>query len=156
MEAVANTDNIIEDVLKGAVSSLFTTMVGTECDYKRTRDSAEFFLTVDVAGIMHLTGAQSGMVACGASEDLARDIIGRMTGVAENELTEIEISDGLAEMVNILCGFIKTQCPEMEISLTPPLSVAGKECSIRCKVHRPVTIVDFDVDGKEFTVMAGL
>jgi len=156
MEALAKTDNIIEDVLKGAVSSLFMTMVGTEPIYKNTRDSAEFSLTVDVAGIMHLTGAQPGMVACGASEDLARDIIGKMTGVDKNELTEREISDGLAEMVNILCGFIKTQCTAMDITLTPPVSVSGRECSIRCKVHRPVTILDFEVDGKEFSVVAGL
>jgi len=156
MSSVAVTNNMIEEVLRAAVSSLFVTMAGTEPLCKRAGESDEFSLAADVAGVMYLTGAQPAMVACGGCEDLARNIVGRMTGVAENELSGTDISDGLGEVVNILCGFIKTQCPEMEITLTPPLAVSGKECSIIWKSHRPVMVLDFDVDGKELTVVAGL
>ncbi len=155
MSAVAITNNRIEEILSFAVNSLFVTMAGTEPLYKRAEESDEFTLSVDVAGVMYLTGTRSALVACGGSEDLARNIVGRMTGVAQEELSSADIADGLGEVVNIICGFIKTQCPDMGIALTPPLSVSGKECSIIWKVHSPVVKLEFDVDGNILTVVAG-
>jgi len=156
MSAVTITNNMIEEVLRAAVSSLFVTMAGTEPLCKRAEESDEFSLAADVAGVMCLAGTQPAVVACGGSEDLARNIVGRMTGVAEEELSGTDIADGLGEVVNIICGFIKTQCPEMEVALTPPLAVSGKGCSLIWKAHRPVVKLDFDVDGNKLTVVAGL
>ncbi len=144
------------DGLQGAVSSLFNTMIGLEPLYKEGTEADTFSLSADVAGIMYIQADPPGMVACGAPTVLARSIIGKMTGIAEAELEEGDISDGLAEMVNMLCGHIKTQLPELCINLTPPLSLIGRESKVCWKTAHPSIVLRFDISGSELTVAAAL
>jgi len=146
----------MEDVLRSAVGVLFMTMAGTEPCFRETRSSDEFSLKADVAGVMYLAGAEPGLVACGVSEWLGRRIIGRMTGLAEDDISVKDLLDGLAEVVNIVAGHMKTQCPQMGISLTPPIALSGKDCVLAWKTHRPVMSLEFEVEGERFTVVAGL
>jgi len=146
----------MEDVLRSAVGALFMTMAGMEPCFKDIRRSDEFSITADVAGLMYLSGAEPGLVACGVSEELGRCIIGRMTGLPAEEIRDRDLLDGLAEVVNIIAGHMKTRCPEMGISLTPPIALSGKGCALTWKTYRPVMTLVFDVEGEEFTVVAGL
>jgi CheY-specific phosphatase CheX len=146
----------MEDVLRSAVGALFMTMAGVEPCFKELRRSDEFCMSADVAGVMYLAGAEPGLVACGVSEELGRCIIGRMTGLPRDEISGKDLLDGLAEVVNIIAGHMKTQCPQMEISLTPPIALSGKECVLAWKTHRPVMSLEFEVEGEKFTVVAGL
>ncbi|MCP3677258.1 MAG: chemotaxis protein CheX [Deltaproteobacteria bacterium] len=146
----------IQEGIRSAVTSLFMMMIGSEPTFKGVREAAGFSLTEDVAGVMYLPGERTGMVACGVPEQLARSIVGKMTGIEKDELGEADISDGLAEVVNMLSGSIKTQCPELGFTLTPPISLFGTECCVTWKVDHPSIILDYDVEGSDFTVVACL
>ncbi len=115
----------MEEVLRGAVGALFMTMAGIEPCFREARLQDNFFITADVAGIMYLTGEEPGLIACGVSSQLGRSIIGKMTGLPEDELHDRDMLDGLAEVVNIIAGHIKTRWPETGIRLTPTLALSG-------------------------------
>ncbi len=149
-------DTEVEGVLRSAVGALFLTMADVEPCFVEARRSDVFCMSSDVAGLMYLAGAEPGLVACGVSEGLGRTIIGRMTGLPQEEIRERDLLDGLAEVVNIIAGYMKTQCPEMGISLTPPIAVAGKGCALAWKTYRPVMALDFDVEGEKFSIVAVL
>lgn len=156
MEEQIDKNKILIEGLQDAVSTLFITMIGTEAVCKESRESATFSLSADVAGIMFLLTDPPGMVACGAPAGLASNIIGKMTGINESELGSGEISDGFAEMVNIICGHIKTQYPDMRVNLTPPLSLIAKESELCWKLAHPSVILTFDIMGSELTLAASL
>ena len=147
---------ITEEVVRSAVDALFMTMAGTEPRFIEVRLLDEFFLAADVTGIMYLAGDSPGLIACGVSAELGRSIIGKMTGQPEEGLGERDVLDGLAEVVNIIAGHIKTRCPEMGISLTPPLALSGTGCALTWKTNRRVTSLHFDVNGERFNVVAAL
>ncbi len=149
-------NSILKEGLQKALTSFFDTMIGTEATYKEGGESQAFTLTADVAGIMYLKGDTLGMVACGVSNELARTIISKMTGIEEAELSNDIISDGLAEIVNILCGFIKTQYPQLAINLTPPLSLIGGQTTLYWKLAHPSITMDFDIEGSLLTIAASL
>ena len=146
----------MEGVLRGAVEALFMTMAGVEPRYVEMRTRDGFVVNADVAGVMILEGENPGLIACGTSSRLGRELIAKMTGLNEDGLGTEEMLDGLSEMVNMIAGHIKTRCPELGISLTPPLAVAGTDCALTWKTDRPVLELDFEVDGERFCVVAGL
>jgi len=156
MSTEVNRNDMILKGLQNAVSSIFVMMIGSEPVFKGTKEINSFSLSGDVAGVMYLPCERSGLIGCAFPEKLARTIISRMTGDNEGELANDDISDGIAEMVNMIAGSFKTQYPESGITLTPPISLIGQGCSLTWKVDHPSIVVEYEVEGGAFTVAASL
>ncbi|MCK5237312.1 MAG: chemotaxis protein CheX [Deltaproteobacteria bacterium] len=149
-------NEMIQEGIRNAVSSLFMMMIGSEPTFKGVKELAGFSLSGDVAGLMYLPAERSGIIACAVPETLARTIVSRMTGLNEEELGSDDISDGIAEAVNMIAGSFKTQHPELGITLTPPISLVGTECCLSWKVDHPSIVLDYDIEGSTLTVAASL
>lgn len=150
------SNEMIQEGIRNAVSSIFMMMIGSEPTFKGVKEIVGFSLTGDVAGLMYLPCERSGLIACVVSEKLARTLISRMTGADEGELVSDDISDGIGEMVNMLAGSFKTQHPESGITLTPPIALIGSGCSLTWKVDHPSIVLEYEVEGCPFTVAVSL
>jgi len=147
-------DTIIVEGLRDTVLNIFITMIGTEPSYTGVREVGRFRISGDVIGVMSLSGKSSGMVACGVSEEFARKIVSRMTGIKTTEITAGDLSDGLAEIANMVCGGLKNQVLSTGVELSPPLSIIGTNSTLEWKIDHPAVVLAFEMDGMTFEVMA--
>ncbi|MBM7866073.1 chemotaxis protein CheX [Heliobacterium gestii] len=58
----------------------------------------------DFTGAMMIIGRRTAMVAIGLSREAATLTVSQMTGLAPEELSEEDLADGVAELINIIAG----------------------------------------------------
>jgi CheY-specific phosphatase CheX len=153
------TENIdssqLFNILKESVEEIFLTMAGLKISYKEVKEVNGFSITGDITGLMFLESDQSGMIACSVSYDFARTVATGMTGIKECDVTDKQANDIMAEIINMICGRIKSQgLDEKSFSLTPPLSISGNGHTVLWKTDHPALILTFEGPGGPFDVIS--
>jgi chemotaxis protein CheX len=99
----------LENILKAAASTVFTTMLNTTPDFEPHGGN---FLDDEerVAGTVGITGSLDGMIYFYASASFSRRIACRMLSMSEAELDSNEIvNDVIGELTNMMAGQIKVK-----------------------------------------------
>jgi len=141
-----------------SVGELFTTMLGCSARrgavaVDRGRSAAQ-----DVTALIGLSGPVRGTVALAFPAGTARAMVARMTG-QEAGAVEESLSDGLAELVNIVAGGAKARLnggagPLIDLSL--PTVVRGEKYDIERISHSVWLEVPFASELGPFTLRVTL
>ena len=81
----------------------------------------------DLSGLLILIGEQPIVIRIAVSRAAAGHFVSLMTGIAETELSETLVSDGIAELTNIVSGRAKAiiNADSARYRLTPPAIIEG-------------------------------
>lgn len=83
----------------------------------------------EVSGVMLILGEKNALMSLTMSKELCTTIISYMTGIEKNDITDEEIYDGAAELVNMVAGRAKTILTgsKYHFSITPPFTIIGQD-----------------------------
>lgn len=126
-----------------AASGLFSQMFGLEAKAGPRREAAEGDgHGWDLSGILGLTGGAQGVIALRLTASLARELL-RLSGVESASQSELDDTvDGLVgEMINIIAGNAVGELSDLDLDITPPVVVKGKNHSVSWPRIGPVLAV---------------
>lgn len=83
----------------------------------------------EISGVMLISGERNALMSLTMSKELCAIIISYMTGIEKNDITDEEIYDGAAELVNMIAGRAKAilSGTEYHFSITPPFTIIGQD-----------------------------
>lgn len=143
--------DVLEDLVKGAVSEVFSTMLSI----KTEPDSTLALLTnggSHVATSVGFIGQVTGIVFIYSNDAYARVITSRMLGLDPKEVDGEEIvNDSMGELGNMVVGHIKSRLCDRGMScvLTIPSIVRGSQFSIQPVTSATRIVVGFRCDTTE-------
>ncbi|MZP29954.1 chemotaxis protein CheX [Heliobacterium undosum] len=126
MSGEGRTINSLRDSLAGAVAEVLRTMAGLAVEERacpiQDRPVSDF------TGAMMIIGRRTAMVAIGLTREAATVTVSQMTGLAPEELSEADLADGVAELVNIVAGSGKSGLvgTEEHYRITLPFVMVGQ------------------------------
>ena len=145
----------LADALRNSVADVFKTMAGLETTFVGIKQKEKFSLSGRPAGAMMVNiKNRSGVLAVVFTDALARRIASGLTGAKAGDITREELSDVLAEVVNMVGGGMKTSYGKAGIDITPPLSVTGDGFTLDLKTDHPTLALAFRIMGGTFEVLA--
>lgn len=105
----------------------------------------------DVSGILGITGGAQGVVALRLPSDLAYELL-RLSGVESASPGERDATvDGLVgEMINIVAGNAIGEFPDLDLDISPPVVVKGKNHSMSWPKIGAVQAVSFGTPAGSF------
>jgi chemotaxis protein CheX len=104
-----------------------------------------------LAGCVQITGAWEGAVTLYCSAPLARQAASIMFGINQEEASNEEVQDALAELANITGGNVKTLLPE-PCALSLPTVIEGNDYIVRIPGSILASRVAFEHEGHSLLV----
>jgi chemotaxis protein CheX len=138
-----------------SVISLFDTMLDT----KLTRGQPFVKDTMqpehEISGIIGLTGKAKGVVVLSLSTKSALGAAGVLLG-EQSESVDADVIDAVGELTNIVAGGAKAQLEQLEMSISLPTVITGKDHSVAFPSNVPPVCIPFDCKWGPVTVEVGL
>lgn len=119
----------LQNCLAQAVSDVLSTMAGLEsCEIKEQKQKSRAG-NGEITGVMMILSEHNALLSMTLSKENAAIIVSYMTGIASGDLTDDELYDGVAELVNMIAGRAKALLAgtEYHYRITPPLTIVGKD-----------------------------
>ncbi len=138
-----------------ATKNAFETMLGLDINRSDLFASEESQPTNDITGIIGLSGRANGSIALGMSKELAIKSTEMLAMIEVSELNE-EVVDAVGELANMVAGAAKAQLEELEMSITLPTILLGRESTIQFPSGTPTLCVCFDSEWGNLTLQVGL
>ena len=103
-------------------------------------DHDDSFANYEMIGIMHLNGANRGMLFISASEASMRVLCAAILGLAQHEVKKDDMRDALCEIVNMTAGNAKLRLSNTDytFSLSVPFLISGENMMIFTKKREPI------------------
>lgn len=139
---------VIEDDLTGLTSGVWDAFLGLPID---DAYGAELAAGPVRTSCVNISGSWSGSVALVIPEPLATLVAGAMFGLEADELTDVEISDAVGELANIIGGNIKGLI-DGPCSLSLPMVASGENYSVTVPGTQLVSQVSLESEGHVFRV----
>ena len=93
-----------------AVEYVLRHMLGEEASWRVSdTDASESGVSTDLVSTMELRTSFGGWARVACDVPTAREILDRLLGFPEDEVTKTELSDGLAELLNVIAGAAKAR-----------------------------------------------
>ena len=144
----------INPFIKSTVN-VFSTMV--DCTLERgplqTRDS--FAPLHEVSGIIGLSGKAMGTVVVSLSREMALQTAGVMLGERPLEI-DADVTDAVGEIANMIAGGAKRQLEELEMSVSLPSVICGKNHSLSFPSHATTIVIPLDSEWGSLSIEVGL
>ncbi|BBO31205.1 chemotaxis protein CheX [Lacipirellula parvula] len=112
-----------------ATSAVFKTMLNTELKRGQLYLRQGVPQSHEISGIIGLSGKAKGTVLIGMSSDFAIAATNRLLGEQADGLTP-EVIDAVGELANMIAGGAKTRLEELNMSISLPSVIAGKNHSV--------------------------
>lgn len=142
--------------LRFTVPEVIETMAYCEAQFIGQDTNINFALSSEIAAMIRLYGGLDGMIAITSEELLVRTIVSRILGAVPEDLTSSDLLDGIAELINMVCGGMKTKAQINHIHLSPPLAIIGNDYTAVWKTDQPPVVMTFQVDNHVLKIHAGL
>lgn len=149
----ANREKLLEGLRK-SVEEVMMTMAWSDVTFCGANQSPTFTIANEILGLIRLYGYHDGMVGVATDISLAKELVGRIIGLAPEELTQEDLLDGISELANMICGGMKTKAQLSEIKLSPPVAVVGSDFVAQWKTDHPTIILNFQVGDRLLRVHA--
>jgi len=120
----------------------FETMTKTRPTAGKPTVKTEPFPTYDVSGIIGLSGDAQGSIAISFPKLVALKIVSLMLGT-EIKVVGPELTDGVGELANIISGNAKQHFENMNLSISLPNVVIGKDHMLGVQKGAPTIVVPF-------------
>ena len=130
-----------------AVQDVVGTMAGIEVIEINSDNVDQNKADVDqISGAMLLLGTVNSMMSITLSSEAASTLVSYMTGISASDLESEELFDGVAELVNMICGRVKAILAgsEFHFKLTSPFAVTGRNHMIIHKTKVAKLIKRYD------------
>jgi chemotaxis protein CheX len=138
-----------------AIDSVFRTMFSIEVKAGSSRPKEEPYPTYDISGIIGLSGRAKGAVAISFPEDVALKIVTAMIGAPVLKVDQ-EVSDAIGEIANIVAGSAKKQLSHLDLLISLPQVVVGKNHMLSGQSGIPTVVVPFASPIGEFAIEVSL
>lgn len=148
----ARVADFVNPVLR-ATREVFETMLG--CTPKRVGLKIKDHVTSEnsVSGLIGITGLTIGTISVRLPEDMAIEVLDRMTGTRADSVTP-DVCDAVGELTNMIAGSAKAQLAHLDLSLSLPNVVTGSfDVSYPTEVQ-PFCVL-FESDLGPFVIEAG-
>ncbi|MGK0465199.1 chemotaxis protein CheX [Clostridium sp.] len=118
----------LQESLTTAIRDVIETMTGLCIEEDFTREVCTINKG-EISGVMLILGERNALMSLTMSKELCTTIISYMTGIEKNDITDEEIYDGAAELVNMVAGRSKAilSGTKYHFSITPPFTIVGQE-----------------------------
>ncbi|MEO5377735.1 MAG: chemotaxis protein CheX [Magnetococcus sp. DMHC-6] len=116
-------------------------------------EMSQFVLQGELNGIVHLSGQISAIIGLSMSQNLGRELIAQMTGLSADMLEKEDMMDGVAELVNIVCGAMKSNAQFGPIVLTTPVAILGGEITAVWKTTLPTLKLTFEIQEEILNIL---
>lgn len=126
----AATKKFLQQCFAEAVPDVFCTMTGLNIGL-----ADDLVLPVNITGVMMLLGEQNALLTLSLTKADALAVISAMTGTESAQLSDTDLYDGVAELINMIAGRAKAAMvgTKFYYRITPPFVVAGEEYQILYK-----------------------
>ena len=140
--------------LKSSVLHVLGMMAMADVQYSGHKELELFSVSGPVTGLMVMTGQYKTVVALCMSESLLRGFVAGITGSNPDDLTERDLGDGIGEMINMICGGMKTKLAGPAIELLPPMTITGGGYRADWKTEQKTILLEFEAESEAFTLYA--
>jgi chemotaxis protein CheX len=126
-----------------AVKNVFNTMLGEEIMVSKPFIKAKNEANADVSAIIGLSGDAVGCVVLSFSMQTALNASGKFAGIEMTQDHE-DFSDALGELANMVAGQAKAQMDGLNVSISLPSVVIGKEHQVSQSKNQPRLVLPCD------------
>ena len=120
-----------------AVKKVFKTMVATDVSIgKPTINMPDQVPTADVSSVIGLSGDVAGCVVLSLPMSTAEQAAGKFAGIQMTS-QHPDFSDALGELANMVAGQAKAQFEGLNVSISLPSVIVGREHVVSQSRHRP-------------------
>ncbi|MGB7569636.1 MAG: chemotaxis protein CheX [Chitinivibrionales bacterium] len=125
-----------------ATITLFKTMLNVDVTPEKPTLKQEPYPSYDISGIIGLSGSAQGSISISFPKIMALKIVSAMIGV-ELKVVGPDLTDGIGEVANIIAGNAKQNLNGLNLSISLPNVIIGKDHVITSQRGIPVVIVPF-------------
>lgn len=137
-----------------ATKNVFETML--DCTATRTGLMLKETMSPrhELSAVIGVTGKVAGTIVVSMSESAALGVLDRMVGIKAPEINT-EVCDAVGELTNMIAGSAKAQLERLELSISIPNIVSGKNHNVHYPSNvQPICIV-FDSEIGPFAIEVG-
>lgn len=147
------TADFINPILLAA-KSVFESMLG--CTPRRTGLILKETMQprFELSAVIGVTGRAAGTVVLSLATPTAFAILDRLVGIQTTEITA-EVRDAVGELTNMIAGSAKAQLSALELSISIPNIVSGKDHQIHFPSDVTPICIIFDSEIGPFAVEVG-
>lgn len=127
----------------GAVRHLFKTMLNTDIIFSKPTIKNTNSLTPDIATVINFTGSADGRVALCFQTRPAVQIASKFAG-AKIPANSEDLADALGELTNIVVGKVKASIGDLQINISLPEVLNGKDNQSPYSTTTPALILPCD------------
>jgi chemotaxis protein CheX len=120
----------------------FQTMMNTVVNPGRPVLKKEPFPSYDISGIIGLSGDAQGCIAISFPKVMALKLVSKMLNI-EIKVVGPELTDGIGELANIIAGGAKQYLNGLNLSISLPNVVIGKDHTLFSQRNVPTIVVPF-------------
>ncbi len=134
----------LETVFTDVLIKVVRTISGFELTKVVPIESTSKFLCNHIVSQMMLIGEASCMLMVDTDIDSAKLITAHMTGIPTEQLSDTDIYDGMAEIVNVLAGNAKVEAREFNaFELSSPYTIVSDNLSVFIKRSVKTSCINF-------------
>jgi chemotaxis protein CheX len=150
-------DAKLVNTIMQAVMEVCGTMAGTQVTLKEVIPTLDYKPTGDVSSVIGISGENGeGMLTLSFTEPMAALLVGRLLGMAPEDISSEDMCDGIGELVNIVSGRAKTSLSEDSGSiyrLSLPSIIKGPRHEITGRPKNcPFLFLVFEAEGHSFVL----
>lgn len=155
--AIPSKSELTADYINPVISAtrtVFETMVG--CTPNRTGLMLKETMTprYELSAVIGVTGKAVGTIVLSMARCTALEILNRMIGIEATEINA-DVRDAVGELTNVIAGTAKSQMEQLELSISIPSIISGKNHNVHYPSNvTPICIV-FDSEIGPFSIEVG-
>jgi len=137
-----------------ATKSVFETMLG--CTPVRSALSLKEGTTscYDISAVIGITGKASGTIVVSLKLQTALQVLNRMLGIEATEINR-EVADAVGELTNMIAGSAKCHMEKLELSISIPNIVSGKNHEVHYPSNVQPICISYDSEIGPFAIEVG-
>ncbi|MGE3313461.1 MAG: chemotaxis protein CheX [Planctomycetaceae bacterium] len=108
----------------------------------------------ELSAVIGISGKAAGTIVVSLSHRAALQVLSRMVGIEATSINT-EVCDAVGELTNMIAGSAKAQMERLQLSISIPNVVSGKDHEVHFPSNvRPICI-QFDSEIGEFAILVG-
>jgi chemotaxis protein CheX len=138
-----------------STQEVFSTMLGTKLTRGELSLSVNFQPQHEVSGIIGLSGKASGTVVVSLDREVAIAVTEHLLGERPASINA-DVVDAVGEIVNMIAGRAKSNLEELEMSLSLPTVITGKNHVIQFGSSAQTICIPYTCEWGQLSLEVGL
>ncbi|MBF0588587.1 MAG: chemotaxis protein CheX [Magnetococcales bacterium] len=144
----------LAEALKTSLLDVLETMAWSAVKLSREEQHSNFMVRGEACGVMRVHGAVTGLIGLATSQYTGKELVSRIVGLSTDMLQPEDITDGLAELANLIGGGMKAKAGISGIHLDPPMAMVGQGILAEWKTEAMTRVITFEVGRDQLRLYA--